>query len=221
MPTRKLVTNVFVQIPTTFYQLNTTIIKFPEVDTLYVRWYQKWGSSWVWPRDQQKLLKIKGEEQSQNYKINSSNYIALTKRSPNGLSNETYVYSKLDSGITPSDYRMEDSDPKTTNYPLEKNRWYCIEVMVKSNTPNQNDAEFTYWVDGGMKFFLTRTNNRGSSTLGITTIELQHVLQDIDNFPSTVDTPTWMDNVVVSESKIGCVGAAAPKSPKNSTFVVH
>jgi hypothetical protein len=202
------------------FQLNTTIIGFPPTDTVYVRWYQKWGTNWVWPEDQQKLIKIKGEEQSQNFKISwTNNFINLTKRSPDGLSNETYVFSALNPGEIPNDYLQADTDPQTINYKLEKNRWYCIEVMVKSNTPGQNNAEFAYWIDGGLKLRYTNTNNRGSSTKGISSIELQHVLQDKYNNPSLVDTPTWMDNVVIADTKIGCVsGAVAPKPPMNPTI---
>lgn len=204
------------------YQLNTTIISFPETDNVYVRWYQKWGANWIWPGDQQKLIKIKGWEQSQNFKISWSNdFINLTKRSPDGMSNEAYVFSALNPGEKNSDYLMADSDQQTSNYKLEKNRWYCIEVMVKSNTPGQNNAEFAYWIDGGLKFHLTNTNNRGSSTGGINTIELQHVLQDEYNAPSSVDTPTWMDNIAISDTKIGCLGAAAPKVPENVIKVIQ
>lgn len=200
------------------FQLNTTIIQFPETDTVYVRWYQKWGTNWVWPDDQQKLIKIKGYEQSQNFKISwANNFINLTKRSPDGLSNESYVFSALNSTDTPNDYLLADSDPQTTNYKLEKNRWYCIEVMVKSNTPGQNNAEFAYWIDSGLKFSYTNTNNRGNSTKGITSVEMQHVLQDQYDKPSSVDTPTWMDNIAIANAKIGCLTDAAPRPPLNAT----
>lgn len=196
------------------YQLNTTIIGFPETDTVYVRWYQKWGKDWVWPSDQQKLIKIRGEEQSQNFKITwMNNFINLTKRSPDGLSNETYVFAALNPGDTPTGYLLADSDPATSNYKLDRNRWYCVEVMVKSNTPGQNNAEFAYWIDDDRKFLYTNTNNRGNSTRGITSVELQHVLQDE---PSAVDTPTWMDNVAIADSRIGCVPDESPKPPLNA-----
>lgn len=201
------------------FGLNTTIIEFPETDTVYIRWYQKWSSNWIWPGDQQKLAKVKGPEQSQNFKQSwRNNFINLTKRTPNSTLNETYVFADLAAtGESPSDWRQTDSDSATRNFPLERNRWYCIEIYVKSNTPGRNDAEFAYWIDDDRKFYLTNSFNRGTSTRGITTVELQHVLQT-GGSPNPIDTPTWMDNVVVSDQRIGCgdvPGEAKPQPPSN------
>jgi hypothetical protein len=216
------------------FPLNTTIIGFPETDTLYARWHQKWGRSWVWPWDQQKLLKIKGPGSSQNFKVGSShNYIYLTKRTPigsanpDGLQNETSVFSKFPRYVTENDYRQEDSIPNNENFLLEKNRWYCIEVMVKSNTPDRTgalvdgiqDAEFRYWINNELKFELTGSSNRGNKTGGISQLELQHVLQRGSAPENQVnhDTPTWMDNIVVADQPIGCpeIPVASPAAPSN------
>jgi len=198
------------------FGLNTTIIQFPETDTVYIRWYQKWSSNWIWPSDQQKLAKVKGPEQSQNFKISwGFNFINVTKRTPpynSSTENETYVFANLAAADeSPSNWRQSDSDPNTDNFPLEKNRWYCIEIMVKSNTPGVNNAQFTYWIDDSMKFNLTNTNNRGLSTRGIDTVELQHVLQT-GGAHNNIDTPTWMDNVAIADQRIGCDGS--PEAPK-------
>ncbi len=206
------------------YQLNTTIISFPEVDTVYVRWYQKWGRDWVWPWDQQKLLKIRGSGSSQNFKVGSSNnYIYLTKRTPvgpynpNGTQNETSVFSKLPPGVSQTDYRQEDSIIGNENFHLSKNRWYCIEVMVQSNTPGIEDAEFRYWIGDDLKLELTVTDNRGGKTGGISSLELQHVLQRGSSPSNQVDfdTPTWMDNISVSSARIYCpeVSVTSPSAP--------
>lgn len=202
------------------YQLNTTIIEFPETDTVYIRWYQKWSKNWIWPGDQQKLAKIKGPEQSQNFKQTwGHNFINLTKRTPNSTANETYVFSDLAAtGDAPSDWRQTDSDPATKNFPLERDRWYCIEVYVKSNTPGKNDAEFAYWIDGDRKFILSNSFNRGTSTRGITTVELQHVLQT-GGAANPVDTPTWMDNVVIANERIGCANSPSDSKPEPPSSV--
>ena len=202
------------------FGLNTTIIEFPETDTVYIRWYQKWSSNWIWPGDQQKLAKVRGPEQSQNFKQTwGHNFINLTKRSPNSTLNETYVFSDLTPiGEAPSDWRQSDSDPATKNFPLERDRWYCIEIYVKSNTPGRNDAEFAYWIDGDRKFYLTNSFNRGTSTRGITTVELQHVLQT-GGAPNPIDTPTWMDNVAIANERIGCGNAPTDSQPEPPSAV--
>jgi len=216
------------------FPLNTTIIAFPETDTVFVRWYQKWGANWVWPFDQQKLLKIKGAGSSQNFKVGSSdNYIHLTKRTPiissnpNGLQNETSVFSKFPPFVQETPYRKEDSIPNNDNFLLEKDRWYCIEVMVKSNTPDPTgalidgiqDAEFRYWINDDLKFEYTGTHNRGNKTGGVSAIELQHVLQRGTSPANQVDfdTPTWMDNIAVGDQRLHCPGipVANPSPPSN------
>lgn len=220
------------------FQKNTTIINFPETDIVYVRWYQKWGKDWVWPFDQQKLLKIKGFDQSQNFKVGGTeNYIHLTKRTPiipsnpNGLQNETSVFSRLPPFTTANDYRQEDSIPNNENFLLETNRWYCIEVMVKSNTPDPTgtlvdgiqDAEFRYWINDDLKFEYTNTHNRGNKTGGISTIELQHVLQrgSLPEFQVDFDTPTWMDNIAVADERLHCPGIPVTNpNPPSSVSVI-
>ncbi len=206
------------------FNLNTTMVAFPETDTVYVRWYQKWGANWSWPADQQKLIKLKGYNQSQNFKISfGKSYINLTKKSPppNGAMNETYVFADLaTSGEgAASAWRQTDSDSKTTNFPLAINRWYCIEVMVKSNTLLKNDAEFSYWIDGDLKFNLINSFNRDIAG-GISHIELQHVIQDVWDKVRTKDTPTWMDNIAVADQRLGCDGASSPPNVPQSPRLV-
>ncbi len=185
------------------FQKNTTIIKVPQQDVLYVRWWQKWSKNWVWPSDQQKLIKIKGPDVSQNFPVTGGlNVIHLTY-SPNG-EGQKYVYSKWSGDET--DYRGGDSVPDNDNFLLETNRWYCIEVMVQLNTPNQSDGEYNYWIDGDLKLRLTGVNNRGSVTTGVETIEMQHVYQD--NNPPQVGIPTWIGDIVISTQRIGCGNTA-------------
>jgi hypothetical protein len=206
------------------FNLNTTMIAFPETDTVYVRWYQKWGANWTWPADQQKLLKLKGYNQSQNFKVSfGKNYINLTKKSPppNGSMNETYVFADLATsgeGSVSTDWRQTDSESSTGNFPLSVNKWYCIEVMVKSNTLGKKDGQFSYWIDGSLKFDLRDTFNRDVAG-GISHIELQHVIQDVWNKVRTKDTPTWMDNIAVADQRIGCEGGSPPSTPQTPRLI--
>ncbi len=196
------------------FQKNTTIILFPETSVVYIRWYQKWSRDWVWPTDQQKLCKIlKHGEWTQNFKVGGGhNYIGLTHISP-GQSfppryYETYVYSRFAGRRT--NYRQSDSINNGVgiagadgNFGLDTNRWYCIEVMVKANTPGELDAEYKYWIDGRLVFGLYNTDARSQYTTGVNTVELQHVYQLLGGGHTTVDMPTWMDNIVISTEYIG------------------
>lgn len=217
------------------YQLNTTIIKFPETDVIYVRWYQKWSKDWIWPSDQQKLLKIKGDGISQNFKVSfSNNFINLTHLSPEPYSylNETYVFSKWDENKTA--FRQEDSfnnklgpNGEDINFPLDRDKWYCIETHVRANDQDESNAEYRYWIDDKLAFELTNTKARTDANAKMTTIELQHVLQGAGN---AIDTPTWMGDIVVSTERIGCGDVAVddgydsepanmrPEPPSNFTI---
>ena len=207
------------------YQLNTTIIKFPETFNVYVRWYQKWSPTWIWPSDQQKLLKIKGPGSTQNFKQTwGHNYINLTKRTepPNAFQNETYVFSDFSGNETL--FRKNDNIEGNKNFPLDINRWYCIEVMVKSSKYSDSNGEYAYWIDDDLKFRLTNTFNyvegadpRYPKYAGINEVEMQHVLQLSGGALTKVDMPTWMDNIVIANERIGCSGkpTAPPKPPSS------
>lgn len=193
------------------FQKNTTIFAFPETDTVYIRWYQKWSNNWIWPTDQQKLLKIKGKDISQNFKVTGgNNFINLTHISPSNPDlNETYVFSDWDR--TTTDWRQEDNynnklgqDGSDINYPLKTGQWYCIETYVKANTPGLRDAEYRYWINDELVFELTNTDARSDRTGGMTVAEMQHVYQNLGGTPTTIDMPTWMSNIVISTSRVGC-----------------
>ena len=207
------------------FSKNTTIIKFPNTRNVYVRWYQKWSKSWEWPTDQQKLLKFKGNGQGGVFKPSGSNYISLVKKSPppNGSISQTYVYS--DYSKEPTDWKHGDSISGNTNFRLENNRWYCIETMIKSSTFKDSEGEYAYWINDDLKFHLKNSFSfvEGANseypnydTTGgyYNGVELQHVLQQVDGSNITVDMPTWMDNIVISDQRIGCSGTpVAPPNP--------
>ncbi|VAW54775.1 hypothetical protein MNBD_GAMMA06-595 [hydrothermal vent metagenome] len=205
------------------FQKNTTIIKFPETYNVYIRWYQKWSKSWVWPTSQQKLLKIKGPSGAQSFRPSfGNNYLNVVKLSPPPKANQsqTYVYSDWKKPET--DFRLNDSISGNSNYKLDTNRWYCIETMVKSSTLANSKGEYAYWINDDLKLHLKNTYNfvkgadpKKPNYRGMTSVEMQHVMEQTGGANITVDMPTWMDNIVVSDQRIGCSGKpiAAPKPP--------
>ncbi|PYM00456.1 MAG: hypothetical protein DMF19_09495, partial [Verrucomicrobia bacterium] len=43
--------------------------------------------------------------------------------------------------------------PDFKPYPMfipQRDRWYCVELMVHANTPGKNDGEVKYWIDGNV-----------------------------------------------------------------------
>lgn len=198
------------------YQKNTTVIKFPEVDEIYIRWYQKWSTNWIFPDDQHKLLKVRGAGSSQNVGLHfGRNHLNLTKQSyPDTWKNEMYVFSEWTDAER--DSRKRDTSEITKNTNLTPGEWYCIEVHVKSNSKNDDgsdnmDAAYHVWLDEEITLEYTGTHNRIGKTGGMHRLELQHVYQS--NAALTEATPTYMDNIKVATERIGCLGKFIPPSP--------
>ena len=186
------------------YPHNTTIINFPDRDHVEYSGSQNWSKNWVWPLDQQKFLKVKGRDWSNNFKINgagnalmvtgnSSNYYAknITNNKLGTIVNEDSINNGVGPGGTDG------------NIFFDKNRWYHIEMMIKANTPGKSDGEFKYWIDGVLVFHLNNFSQRGSSNKGMWQIEMQHVYQTTRGLVISVDMPTWMDNIKIATTYQG------------------
>lgn len=84
--------------------------------------------------------------------------------------------------------------------PENRNRWQCIEVHMRLNTPRRSDGTFEFWVDGQPEAQKTGLNWRGNySTYGINTVTLEAWING--GAPRT--QYRYLDNFVVSTSRIG------------------
>jgi hypothetical protein len=95
------------------------------------------------------------------------------------------------------------------NWQPQRDRWYCYELMVKANTPGNNDGEVKYWIDGNVVGDFPNLNIRSISALKIDTAQIGlHALH------SERVNKKWYDNVVVATQYIGpMVGASPIPSP--------
>lgn len=85
--------------------------------------------------------------------------------------------------------------------PENRERWFCIEVHMKLNTPGQSDGLFAFSVDGKQEAQKTGLNWRGTyTTYGINTITLENWI----NGGPTQTQDRYFDNFVVSSRPIGC-----------------
>lgn len=80
----------------------------------------------------------------------------------------------------------------------ERGRWYCMEMMVKANTPGQADGEQAFWIDGELKGRFTGIRWRTTEQLKINDFWL---LLYVHN--STKINRVWFDDLVISRSYIG------------------
>jgi hypothetical protein len=91
------------------------------------------------------------------------------------------------------------------NFLPQRNRWYCYELMVRANTPGQNDGEAKYWIDGKLIGDFPNLNIRSISTLKI---DEAHI--GLHAAHSERLNKKWYDNVVIATQYIGPMASASP-----------
>ena len=81
---------------------------------------------------------------------------------------------------------------------IKRGRWYCVEMMVKANTPGENDGEQAFWIDGKLGGRFTDIRWRDVKNLKVTCFWLLlyvHASKRVNR--------VWFDNVAVSTRPIG------------------
>jgi hypothetical protein len=87
--------------------------------------------------------------------------------------------------------------PDTVIIP-EKDRWYCMELMIKANDTGQDNGEMAAWINGELYMHVTGFNWRTTNELKIKRISLGIY---IHNNPK--DNICWFDDVALSTGYIG------------------
>ncbi len=84
---------------------------------------------------------------------------------------------------------------------IPRDRWVCLELMIKHNTPGERDGEQAFWVDGELRGHWTGLMWRTSPTLWANSLSLESYVTDrwTRNRVNTVD----FDNVVIAKGYIG------------------
>jgi FG-GAP-like repeat len=100
----------------------------------------------------------------------------------------------------PSQY--PDFNPMV-NFLPQRDRWYCYELMVRANTPGQNNGEVKFWIDGRVVGDFPNLNVRSISTLKI---DEAHISLHASH--SERINKKWYDNVVIATQYIGPIVSA-------------
>ena len=82
--------------------------------------------------------------------------------------------------------------------------WTCLEMEVLLNTPGEHDGLHRAWVNGVLTVEKLNIRWRDSTILNLNAFQLS-----FSGNPG-VDTHMWIDNVVVSTQRVGCLSAATP-----------
>ena len=99
-----------------------------------------------------------------------------------------------------------------SNFTPQRDRWYCVEMMVHANTPGKNDGEVKYWIDGKVAGDFPNLNMRSISTL-----KIDHANMVLHAIHSERLNKKWHDNVVIATKYIGPMSGASPTPTPTGT----
>ena len=175
----------------------------PGLDHFFIRGYVYFGRP-VDPNIQRKLFYLKspsGPKGTPNY------YWAIVLNS--------YNFQLAVAPAPPSDSAFQPCDNCVSwnLYSLNPERWYCLEMEVKANTPGERDGYVKVWVDNQLVLNRQNMNLRGNYSLGITRFQIGHQADRQDYIE--VNEYRWWDNIVISTSRIGCLEDPIPAPPTN------
>ncbi len=111
------------------------------------------------------------------------------------------IYDDNGDGIPDIHYWGNSFFPNPPLIP-ERDRWYCMEIMIKSNDAGQDNGEMAAWIDGQLYMHLKGFNWRTTNDLKLKRITLGVY---IHNNPKA--NVVWFDDVALSSGYIGPVDA--------------
>ncbi|MGV3486759.1 MAG: hypothetical protein ACO1RT_20255 [Planctomycetaceae bacterium] len=84
---------------------------------------------------------------------------------------------------------------------IELGKWICVEMMLKHNTPGQDDGEQAFWIDGELRGHWRGINWRTSPSLWANAFTLESYVTD--RWTKQRENIVLFDNVVIASDYIG------------------
>jgi hypothetical protein len=201
----------------------------PGYDDLYVRLYTKWESNWQNATNGgDKTVALYG-----NRIDNQWSGFGKAGIKPNGTDFFYTALTSLDWYIQPDpgeimfySYFPEmqqapdgmywgnnffQNDPRIG---IQPGQWYCLEFELKANTPGLHDGYQKMWINDQFKGEVNNMRWRDTTDLRINAVQLTFS----GGGPKTEHR--WIDNVVVSTQKIGCVATNNLTPPARPTGLI-
>jgi len=188
--------------------------RIPIDDVAYVRMYLRLEDDFsMGTANQLKLLSIKGGAKTEDAysgagnKPNGRDKFSVTLCLDTWMKLHFYLYHPDQWGgygdwvyCKPSFFRKAG---------LSRGKWYCIEVMLKNNTPGKKDGQIKAWLDGAQIGKIEKLRFRDASVVKIRRFTVENYFGG-DNVSDTSpkDQRIYIDNYVVSHKPIGCLGAS-------------
>lgn len=91
---------------------------------------------------------------------------------------------------------------------LSPGKWFCLEMMLKTNTPGKRDGRLEAWLDGRSIIKVGKIRFRDVDEVKIRRFSMENYFGGGgDRNTSPQDQRLYIDNFVVSRSRIGCMGS--------------
>jgi len=87
---------------------------------------------------------------------------------------------------------------------IPRDRWICVEFMLKHNTPGQPDGEHAFWIDGTLLGHWKGINWRKSTHLMANALTVESYITD--RWTQNPTNVVFFDNVVIARRYIGPAG---------------
>lgn len=84
---------------------------------------------------------------------------------------------------------------------IERDKWICVEMMLKHNTPGEDNGEQAYWINGELAGHWRGINWRTSPTLFANAFTLESYMTD--RWTKQRENVVYFDNVVIAKEYIG------------------
>jgi hypothetical protein len=169
---------------------------FPGQDRVYHRWYQKWSPGFIWEPSATKMAILRPER-------GYPEFYPEVLWANGQLSVQAQVIAEA--GWDAKNFYQNQGLPTI----FQPERWYCVEVFVKLNTPGAADGELAAWIDDELKLAYIGREFRGAnpddpapSTAQIQAMAVSGYYGGLTPVPQLQFA--WQDDHVVSTERIGC-----------------
>jgi hypothetical protein len=105
--------------------------------------------------------------------------------------------------------------PNVASFPLNDNRWYCVEGNLKLNTPGQPDGRAQIFVDGTKTLDWPNYRFRGPNVNNPSNNSSTAQFQYVRHYTQYGQGDKYIDDLAVGDTRIGC-GGIAPLPPTPS-----
>jgi hypothetical protein len=89
---------------------------------------------------------------------------------------------------------------------ISPGKWYCLELMLRTNTPRQKNGQLAAWLDGKLVGHVDKIRFRNSEKVKIQRLAVYSYFGGSDyEDASPKDQRIYVDNIVISRKPIGCL----------------